>query len=88
MKTRFKESFAKDLRRVRDQGLLARIQQVVQSVERASTLDEVPQLKKLQGGARYYRIRIGDYRVGLALEGDVVVFVRALHRREVYRYFP
>jgi mRNA interferase RelE/StbE len=88
VKTRFKESFAKDLRQVQDKGLLARIQQVVQSVENAGTLDEVPHLRKLQGGGRYYRIRIGDYRIGLTLESDVVVFVRALHRREVYRYFP
>jgi mRNA interferase RelE/StbE len=88
VKTRFKESFTKDLRGIRDKGLLARIQRVVQSVEQAETLDQVPHLRKLQGGDRYYRVRIGDYRVGLALEGDVVVFVRALHRREVYRYFP
>jgi mRNA interferase RelE/StbE len=53
-------------------------------------LPEVPNLKKLQGGGAYYRARIGDYRVGLAIEGEdeEVVFVRALHRREVYRYFP
>ena len=88
MKTGFKESFAKDLRRIRDKGLLARVQQSVQTVEKAGALDEVPHLKKIHGGERYYRIRIGDYRVGLALEDEVVVFVRFLHRREVYRYFP
>ena len=37
---------------------------------------------------RYYRARIGDHRLGIALEGDVVVLVRFLHRRDIYRLFP
>ncbi len=88
MKVRFQESFGKDLRRLRDKALLARIRETLQAVENAERLDEVPHLRKLQGGEKYYRIRIGDYRIGLILEGNVAVFVRALHRREVYRYFP
>jgi mRNA interferase RelE/StbE len=35
-----------------------------------------------------YSIRIGDYRIGLALEKDTLVFVRCLHRKEIYRFFP
>ncbi|PYQ56125.1 MAG: plasmid stabilization protein [Acidobacteria bacterium] len=88
MRTRFKEVFVKDLRHIRDKGLLARIQQAVQSVENAGALSEVPHLKKIHGRERYYRIRVGDYRIGLALEDNAVVFIRALHRREIYRYFP
>ncbi|HEY2293049.1 MAG TPA: type II toxin-antitoxin system RelE/ParE family toxin [Thermoanaerobaculia bacterium] len=88
MKTQFKESFARDLRRIRDKGLLVRIKQAIQSVENAGSLSEVPHLKKIHGGAHYYRIRVGELRIGLALDGDVVVFVRALNRREIYRYFP
>ncbi len=57
-------------------------------MEKAGTLAEVAGLKKLRGEGGYYRVRVGDYRVGLAVEQDVVVFVRVLHRREVYRYFP
>ncbi|HCQ03516.1 MAG TPA: plasmid stabilization protein, partial [Candidatus Latescibacteria bacterium] len=29
----------------------------------------------LSGSRHYYRIRIGDYRIGLAVEGDVVEFL-------------
>ena len=45
-------------------------------------------LRKLRGSDRYYRIRVGEYRVGLSVEGDTVTFVRFLHRKDVYRYFP
>jgi mRNA interferase RelE/StbE len=36
----------------------------------------------------YYRIRLGDYRVGLKIENNTVCFVRFLHRKDIYRYFP
>lgn len=45
-------------------------------------------LKKLKGGGNYYRIRVGEYRIGIIVEGDAITFVRCLHRKEIYRYFP
>jgi mRNA interferase RelE/StbE len=86
--TRFKESFAKDLRRLREQTILRRIRDAIEVVERAGSLAEVSQIKKLSGAGSYYRIRVGEYRIGLIVEGEAVVFVRVLHRREIYRYFP
>ncbi len=88
MKVRFKESFARDLRNLKDKALLVRIRALIENVEKAESLADVGGLKKLRGGGAYYRIRVGDYRVGLAVEEDAVAFVRVLHRREVYRYFP
>jgi len=88
LKVRFRASFARDLRALKDQDLLGRIKALIESVENAKTLADVVGLKKLRGGGAYYRARVGDYRVGLAVEEDVVAFVRVLHRREVYRYFP
>ena len=42
----------------------------------------------MSGTTNFYRIRIGDYRIGVAVEGDTVEFVRCLARRDLYRYFP
>ena len=88
MKVRFTASFASDLRALADKSLLERIRSLIAQVECAESLKEIPNLQKLRGGGAYYRARLGDYRVGLAAEGDAVFFVRVLHRREVYRYFP
>ena len=88
MNVRFQASFARDLRALKDKALLERIKELIANIEAAQSLAEVPNLKKLHGSSGYYRIRIGDYRVGLATEEGVIVFVRVLHRREVYRYFP
>lgn len=88
MKVEFKRSFVKDLERVRDKALKERVKGTIEWVEKAQSLQEIEDVKKLRGGEGYYRIRIGDYRLGLLLEGDTVIFVRFLHRRDVYRYFP
>ena len=88
MKVEFKRSFVKDLERVKDKGLKERVTQTIERVEEAKTLQEIGKLKRLRGGELYYRITVGDYRLGLMLEGDTVILVRFLHRKDIYRYFP
>lgn len=46
--------------------------------------------QKLAGYKVYYKIRVGDYRIGLQInaEEQLVEFQRVLHRREIYRKFP
>ncbi|WP_218651862.1 type II toxin-antitoxin system RelE/ParE family toxin [Nostoc sp. C052] len=52
------------------------------------TFEEITNLKKLQGYENAYRIRVGDYRIGLIFDGEIVLFQRVLHRKDIYRYFP
>lgn len=35
-----------------------------------------------------YRIRIGDYRIGIFVEGKTVEFARVVHRKDIYQQFP
>jgi mRNA interferase RelE/StbE len=88
VKVEFRESFAKDLKGVKDKGLLRRAKEVIEAVEKADSLADVANLKKLKGGGNYFRLRVGDYRVGIALEDDTVIFVRLLNRKDIYKYFP
>ena len=88
MKVGFRESFAKDLRGVKDKGLLNRVRELIEAVEKADSLADISNLKKLKGGGNYFRLRVGEYRVGIALEQDTVTFVRFLNRKDIYKYFP
>ena len=90
MRAAFRRSFTRDLKKLKnDRQLLARVQAAVEEVEAAGELGALSSVKKLSGGSGdFYRLRVGDYRIGLELEGEEVVFVRCLHRREIYRYFP
>ena len=88
MKTAFRESFDKDLSAATDAALLRRIQKVIEQVEAARTFQQIPNLKRLESSGKYYRIRLGEYRLGFVFENGAVTFVRCLHRKEIYRYFP
>ena len=88
MKAEFKNSFIRDLKRVKEKLIKDRVKETIELVEKAANLHEVKNLKKLKDGDRYYRISLGEYRLGLTLERDIVTFVRFLHRRDLYRYFP
>jgi len=88
MKVEFRKTFEKDLRKLREKTLLNKIRDTIEAVESAQTLDEMINVKKLKGEDGYFRIRIGDYRIGLFLQEDTILFVRMMHRREFYRYFP
>jgi mRNA interferase RelE/StbE len=90
VKVEFRKSFEKDLGKIRDGELLARIKDTIEGIENAESMSEVHNVKKLKAEGDYYRIRLGDYRIGFTLdeESASIVLVRILHRREMYRYFP
>ena len=88
MNVLFEASFAKDLRRIKDRNLRRRIQRVIAEAKTADTLDDVHNLIKMRGYDTFYRIRLGDYRIGVEFVDEKLIFVRALHRKDVYRKFP
>ena len=88
MNTAFRESFDADLAALTDFALLRRIRKVIEQVEAARTFQQIPNLKRLEAAGKYYRVRVGDYRLGLVFERGAVTFVRCLNRKEIYRYFP
>lgn len=88
MKTTFRQSFSRDLKDIRDRKILHRVEETIKDVEDADSLTEIKNLKKLRGGKNHYRIRIGDFRIGLTLKQETVEFVRCLSRKDLYRYFP
>lgn len=89
MIVRVDKSFIKSLNEINDTTILQRIKQLIVSLEEASTLKEINNIKRLKGFKRYHRIRMGDYRLGFevtaAKEIRLIVFA---HRKDIYRSFP
>ena len=89
MKCDYRKSFLKDLKvHKQDQDFLTHVKGIVLEIEKAVSISEIKNLKKLKGEKNYYRIRSGRYRVGIKICDDIVSFVRALPRKDIYRYFP
>jgi mRNA interferase RelE/StbE len=54
----------------------------------AKSFRQLEHLEKLTGYKTYYKVRFGNYRVGLQFKDDTLTFERVLHRKEIYRFFP
>jgi len=68
--------------------IIKKVKETILECEKSPSLNEIKNLKKLKVGRNFYSIRIGDYRIGLILEKNRLIFVRCLHRKEIYKYFP
>jgi mRNA interferase RelE/StbE len=88
MKVEFKKSFLKELKKLKNKSLKNSIAESIIQVESAENIANIKNLKKLTGYDIYYRIRVGDYRIGLKIEKDAVYFVVCEHRKDIYRKFP
>lgn len=89
MELEYRASFVRDLRRIGSAEIRRRVERIMGHLESAATIADVAGAVRIRSASgRYYRIRIGDYRLGLALDGDTVILVRLLHRRDIYRMFP
>ena len=47
-------------------------------------------LEKMKGYPDKYKIRVGDYRIGLTVDAptNTLICQRVAHRRDIYRIFP
>ena len=45
-------------------------------------------IKPIKGFKGYFRIRLGDYRVGFKMKDKSVEFMRVKHRKDIYKHFP
>jgi mRNA interferase RelE/StbE len=88
MFVKYTVSFHKDIARLSNAKLAKLIQEAIENVKMADSPNEIKNIKNLKGYRNYYRIRIGDYRIGLFMENNLAEFSRFLHRKDIYKYFP
>jgi mRNA interferase RelE/StbE len=88
MELEFHDSFGKDIGKIKDKSAKSDCLELIGKMKELDSLANLPGLKKLAGFKYFYRIRIGDYRVGIEYRNSKVIFKRFLHRKDVYKYFP
>ena len=70
MEIKYEESFEKDLLKIVDNKIKKKIIQVIANIKQANKPQDIANLKKLENYKTYYRIRIGNYRVGIEIIKD------------------
>jgi mRNA interferase RelE/StbE len=82
------KTFEKDTNKIKLKNILNEIADIIENTQKAKNIIEIKNIKKLKGYKKYYRIKLEDYRLGLFIDNDKVEFVRCLHRKDIYKYFP
>ena len=88
MQTAFTQKFKKQVDSCKDMRIRKRLFFVIEEVSAAETLSSVKNVKKLKGANHSFRIKFGDYRIGIVLDKDMIIFASFDHRRDIYKYFP
>ena len=85
----YKKSFLKDLAKLpkhyrkQIEGL------VFEEIPKLNNMFATLDIKKMKGYQGYYRIRVGNYRIGCTVEqGNQIIFYRIKSRADIYRLFP
>lgn len=88
MEVSFLKKFSKDIDNItspKDKQILSNL---IEQVKKANSLADIPNLKKLKGFDDAYRIRMGNYRIGVFVSQNQILFARIVHRKDIYRLFP
>lgn len=88
MKIEFHKSLERDLRKIRDGNILDRVKAKILELEDTEELESISGVKAMRGHPGYFRIRNGDYRLGLKKTENGIRIIRFLSRGDIYRKFP
>ena len=79
-------------KRIKPWGNLAgngQIEKIILEFEKSKSLTDLPNIKKLTGFKNYYRLRIGEYRLGFEkIDDNTLRFIMIAHRKDIYKLFP
>ena len=72
------------------QSIQERVEPIVFDELECSNPFELGYLEKMQGDSDKYKLRVGDYRVGLTIEKKTKTLIceRVIHRQKIYNVFP
>ena len=84
----YRKSFLKELSKI-PSGTRSSIEDFIfEELPKANSIFDIKVIEQMKGYHSYYKVRFGQYRIGIKVEDDKVVLERALHRKDIYRYFP
>ena len=88
MRVEFDKSFLKSLNKIQDAKILQKIENTIIKCESAYQISEISNIKKISGFSNYFRIKIGNYRIGIELlDKKVIRFIIVIHRKDIYKKF-
>lgn len=88
MEVIIKKQFLKDLKKC-PKFVIDETTAFLEEIRNASQIYDLKgDIRPLLPDKTYYRLRIGDYRLGYRHVQPTIIVLTVLHRSEIYKFFP
>jgi len=87
MKIEIRDTILKDIKKIAKKDK-EKLENIYSQFLNSENINNIQGIKKLKGFENFYRLRVGNYRLGFLLKDEKIVFLRFLHRKDIYKYFP
>ena len=87
MQVDISNAFAKDMRSIH-RNYHAKVAQIIEEMHAAHDTRQIKNIEPCEGTQNAYRIRMGDYRIGIYIENNIIKVKRIGKRGDFYNYFP
>ena len=88
MNVTYKKRFLKELSKLPKQYSEQIEEFVFEILPNHNNLAEVGKIEKLTGYSDYYKVRFGNYRIGIKKDKDNLIIETVKHRKEIYKFYP
>ncbi len=88
MQVNYNKKFLKQLASLPSETRTQVEQFVFDDLASAASLSSLGKVEKMQGYDGFYKVRFGNYRLGLMVDNNAVLVKTVMHRKEIYKFFP
>ncbi len=80
-------AFGRDMRGIH-RNYHQRVALIIEEMKAAENSHQIRNLEPCEGTPNAFRIRMGDYRIGVYVEDNIIKLKRIGNRGDFYNYFP
>jgi len=85
----YSKTFLKDLTKVFPAKTREKIEKFVfEELPEFVSIEKAGNIEQMTGFKNYYKVRFGNFRVGMLKKNNTIEVLRVLNRKEIYKYFP
>ena len=88
MDVEFTPGFNKNVTKLHDRNIKDAIIDAIENIKAANKPGNIHNMEGIKGFKTYFRVRIGDYRIGIRILNNKVYFIKVGHRKDIYKLFP
>jgi len=85
----YTKTFLKDLAKVAPTKRRQQIEHFVfEDLQHLTSIETAGKIEKMTGFKNHYKVRFGDFRIGIVKKNNTIEVQRVLNRKEIYKFFP